>query len=197
MNLNDVRLPDESYAFLYGIVILRTQCAHLVDSAAVNYVYALGTHTNGCTCSVHGGVSTTDNEAAVALLDNYLLAVEVALVVQAYAAKEPNGLTYALDVATRNLKLLRTARTCTHKYSVKALGEEVVDGIILADSSVAVDDNTQFLHLLNLSAHNIFRQTILWNTKHEHATGFRFHLENLHIESLTRKIACDSESGRT
>ena len=59
-----------------------------------------------------------------------------------------------------------------------------------------MEDHSQLLYLLYLTAHDVLRQAVFRNAEHQNSARLRFHLEDFHIEALARQVAGDGESGR-
>ena len=95
------------------------------------------------------------------------------------------------------MQFLGLGCACAHEDGVEAAVEHLVDGQVLTDGRVAAEDHSEFLDFADFAAHHLFRQSIFRNAEHQHASRFRLHLEDLHREAFSRKVAGDGKSGRS
>ena len=83
-----------------------------------------------------------------------------------------------------------------HEDGIETFGKQVVDGVIASDGGLEMKFHTEIFDFLNLAAHHFLGQTIFGYAEHQHTTGLRLHLENLHAVTFAREIAGNSQTGR-
>ncbi len=97
---------------------------------------------------IHRCVAAADDRYAVAVAYHHFVARHIAAFVKAYASQESDGLSYSRVFDAGYVKPFWHAGTGADEYGVEAVGEEIVDGEVLAGSRVEVYFTPSFSILL-------------------------------------------------
>ena len=100
-------------------------------------------------------------------------------------------------IYARYRECLGTSGACAHEYGVEAAGKQIVDGKRTAYGGVEMEQDSEILYFFDFASDNFFWESVFRYAEHQYSSRLGLHLEYLHTESLARKIACDSESGRS
>ena len=152
----------ENDTLLLGFLYLDVLGRHFVARTAVYNVYLLRAEPNGCSASVHGGISAADHGTAPA---------DIGLFSDRNIVEKVDSAENALRVLAAAPERRTFPRAVGDKNRVMT-GANFIERDIFSYAGIRLKFNTKTEYVVYLSVKHRLRQTILGDSVAEHSPGF-------------------------
>ena len=167
----------------------------LILAAAVSDVNMLSAQTLGNARCVHCDVACTDNADVVEMLNRRIVIIAVSLH-EVYAGEKLVCGVNAEQVLAGDVQELGQTCAGADEHCLKAVLEQLVDGLGLADDGVVYDLDAHCLEVIDLGSNDLLRKTELRNTVNKNTAGLVESLEDGDVIAHLAQIARAGEGSR-